>query len=47
MYFLQSLGCTLYAMCFHESPFDQAYQRGDSIALAVLAGNIKFPNDDP
>jgi len=40
-----SLGCTLYAMCFHESPFDKAYMRGDSVALAVLAGNIHIPNN--
>lgn len=38
-----SLGCTLYAMCFHESPFDGVYQRGDSVALAVMAGKIKIP----
>ena len=42
--FLQSLGCTLYAMCFHESPFDRAHQRGDSIALAVLGENIQIPD---
>jgi len=41
-----SLGCTLYAMCFHESPFDQAYMRGDSIALAVL-GAVKIPENHP
>lgn len=39
-----SLGCTLYAMCFHESPFDRAHQRGDSIALAVLGENIQIPD---
>ncbi|XP_069111338.1 serine/threonine-protein kinase 16-like [Argopecten irradians] len=40
-----SLGCTLYALAFLESPFDRAYQRGDSIALAVLSGNVKFPEN--
>ncbi|ELT94510.1 hypothetical protein CAPTEDRAFT_162050 [Capitella teleta] len=40
-----SLGCTLYAMCYYESPFDKVYQRGDSIALAVQAGNVQPPND--
>lgn len=42
-----SLGCTLYAMCCGESPFDEIYCKGDSIALAVLAGRIKFPMDWP
>ncbi|KAI0214890.1 Serine/threonine-protein kinase 16 [Lamellibrachia satsuma] len=42
-----SLGCTLYAMCFHESPFDRAHQRGDSIALAVLGENIQIPDSSP
>lgn len=43
--FLQSLGCTLYAMAFLESPFEKAYQRGDSIALAVMSQNITFPQN--
>ncbi|XP_041367214.1 serine/threonine-protein kinase 16-like [Gigantopelta aegis] len=38
-----SLGCVLYAMAFLESPFEQLYQRGDSLALAALGGNVKFP----
>ncbi|KAL4222069.1 Serine/threonine-protein kinase 16 [Mactra antiquata] len=40
-----SLGCTLYAMAFLESPFERAYQRGDSIALAVMSQNIKIPTN--
>ena len=40
----QSLGCTLYAMCYGESPFDQIHRRGDSIALAVQTGNVKLPS---
>lgn len=40
-----SLGCTLYAMCFYESPFDTVYQRGDSVALAVISGNIHIPDN--
>ena len=32
-----SLGCLAYAMCFYSSPFDEAYQKGGSIALAVLS----------
>ncbi len=43
----QSLGCLLYAICFHESPFDKVYQRGDSIALAVIGGNTKIPAGSP
>lgn len=38
-----SLGCVLYAMCYFKCPFDAAYERGDSVALAVLSGNILFP----
>lgn len=40
-----SLGCTLYAMAFLESPFEQAYQRGDSIALAVMSDHIRIPQN--
>ncbi|XP_064614218.1 serine/threonine-protein kinase 16-like isoform X2 [Liolophura sinensis] len=40
-----SLGCVLYAMAFLESPFESAYQHGDSIALAAGGGNIKFPSN--
>ncbi len=39
-----SLGCTAYAMCFGQSPFDDAYQKGGSIALAVLS-KITFPEN--
>ena len=42
-----SLGCLLYAMCFFKSPFDAVYERGDSVALAVLSGNINFPENSP
>ena len=45
--FWQSLGCTLYAMCFYESPFDKVHQRGDSIALAAMACKIDIPNNNP
>lgn len=38
-----SLGCVLYAMCYFKCPFDAAYEKGDSVALAVLSGNIVFP----
>lgn len=42
-----SLGCCLYAMCYFHSPFEPAYERGDSIALAVLNGNIELPENSP
>ncbi|XP_043224684.1 serine/threonine-protein kinase 16-like [Amphibalanus amphitrite] len=42
-----SLGCLLYALCFFKSPFDAAYERGDSVALAVLAGTVHVPEDSP
>lgn len=41
----QSLGCVLYAMCYFNSPFDPIYERGDSVALAVLSGNVNIPED--
>ncbi|XP_069703988.1 serine/threonine-protein kinase 16 [Periplaneta americana] len=42
-----SLGCVLYAMCYFKSPFDTVYERGDSVALAVISGNIAFPESTP
>ncbi|KAJ9577513.1 hypothetical protein L9F63_005886 [Diploptera punctata] len=42
-----SLGCILYAMCYFKSPFDVVYERGDSVALAVISGNISFPESTP
>ncbi|KAH9524592.1 Serine/threonine-protein kinase 16 [Bulinus truncatus] len=40
-----SLGCVLYALAFLESPFEAAYQKGDSLALATMAGKITFPEN--
>ncbi|KAL7728282.1 hypothetical protein ACLKA6_007388 [Drosophila palustris] len=40
-----SLGCVLFAMCYFNSPFDPIYERGDSVALAVLSGNVNIPED--
>lgn len=40
-----SLGCILFAICFFKSPFDAVYERGDSVALAVLSSNIRYPED--
>lgn len=42
-----SLGCLLYAMCYFKSPFDAVYERGDSVALASISGNITFPESSP
>lgn len=42
-----SLGCILYALCYFKSPFDTVYERGDSVALAVISANIIFPEDAP
>lgn len=38
-----SLGCTLYAMVYLKSPFEEVYTRGDSLALAATGGNVKYP----
>ncbi|XP_011635550.1 serine/threonine-protein kinase 16 isoform X2 [Pogonomyrmex barbatus] len=38
-----SLGCILYALCYFKSPFDTVYERGDSIALAVISAHVTFP----
>uniref|UniRef100_A0A1B6GUE7 non-specific serine/threonine protein kinase n=2 Tax=Proconiini TaxID=565685 RepID=A0A1B6GUE7_9HEMI len=42
-----SLGCVLYAMCYYKSPFDAVYERGDSVALAVISANVTFPEITP
>lgn len=42
-----SLGCTLYAMAYGQSPFEVSLNdQGGSIALAVLNGQFKFPSDN-
>ncbi|XP_072041516.1 serine/threonine-protein kinase 16-like [Amphiura filiformis] len=40
-----SLGCVLYTLAFLQSPFEPVYQRGDSLHLAVLGRNFKFPEN--
>ncbi|KAI9496663.1 other/NAK protein kinase [Zychaea mexicana] len=40
-----SLGCTLYAMAYGQSPFEVNSEQGGSVALAVLNGQFKFPTD--
>lgn len=42
-----SLGCVLYAICFFKCPFDPIYEKGDSVALAVLSGNVPIPENSP
>ncbi|XP_030747371.1 serine/threonine-protein kinase 16 isoform X2 [Sitophilus oryzae] len=42
-----SLGCLLYALLYFKSPYDIIYERGDSVNLAVLSGNIFFPDNTP
>ncbi|XP_071966087.1 serine/threonine-protein kinase 16-like [Antedon mediterranea] len=38
-----SLGCTLFNMAYLYSPFEPIYIKGDSIHLAVIGRNFKFP----
>lgn len=41
-----SLGCTLYAMAYGQSPFEaNMNEQGGSMALAVLNGQFRFPTD--
>ncbi|CAG8487740.1 10864_t:CDS:2 [Cetraspora pellucida] len=41
----KSLGCTLYAMAYGKSPFENSInEQGGSIALAVLSNQFKFPD---
>lgn len=44
--FYQSLGCTLFAMAYSHSPFEntQTTEQGGSIAMAVLNAQYKHPN---
>uniref|UniRef100_A0A7E4ZZA7 non-specific serine/threonine protein kinase n=1 Tax=Panagrellus redivivus TaxID=6233 RepID=A0A7E4ZZA7_PANRE len=42
-----SLGCVLYAICFFKSPYDEAYEKGDSVPLATMSGRFKVPEDSP
>jgi serine/threonine kinase 16 len=41
----QSLGCTLFALAYSHSPFEntQTTEQGGSIAMAVLNGQYKHP----
>lgn len=44
---IQSLGCVLYALCYFCSPFDEVYENGDSVALAVQSARLKFNESAP
>lgn len=41
------MGCILYALCYFKSPFDTVYERGDSVALAVMSAHVIFPEGAP
>ncbi|ORE02907.1 kinase-like protein [Rhizopus microsporus var. microsporus] len=41
-----SLGCTLYAMAYGQSPFEMNTDQGGSVALAVLNNQYKFPENN-
>ena len=45
--FLQSLGCTLYALAYLHSPFETlaTTEQGGSIAMAVMNAQYKHPRD--
>ncbi|CAJ0580927.1 unnamed protein product, partial [Mesorhabditis spiculigera] len=43
-----ALGCCLYALCHFVSPFDLAYENGNSVGLAVLSPEkIPYPEEAP
>ena len=33
----------MYALCFYKSPYDEVFERGDSVALAVSSATLNFP----
>ncbi|KAI8889444.1 kinase-like protein [Backusella circina FSU 941] len=41
-----SLGCTLYAMGYGQSPFEVDINQGGSVALAVLNNQFRFPSNE-
>lgn len=41
----QSLGCTLFALAYDFSPFEDPSQGGGSIAMAVGSGRYRHPAD--
>lgn len=43
----QSLGCTLFALAYSHSPFEDPAQAGGSIAMAVASGAYRHPSSSP
>lgn len=45
IYWAQSLGCTLFALAYSHSPFEnmQTTEQGGSIAMAVMNAQYKHP----
>lgn len=33
----------MYALCYYKSPYDEVFERGDSVALAASSGILNFP----
>jgi serine/threonine kinase 16 len=44
---IKSLGCTLFAVAYNYSPFEDPAQGGGSIAMAVSSGRYKHPRHSP
>ncbi|CED83691.1 other nak protein kinase [Phaffia rhodozyma] len=42
-----SLGCTLFALAYNYSPFEDPAQAGGSISMAVASGSYRHPRDSP
>eukprot|EP00050_Salpingoeca_kvevrii_P020257 m.96402 g.96402 ORF g.96402 m.96402 type:complete len:357 (+) comp8791_c0_seq3:97-1167(+) len=42
-----SLGCLLFAMAYHQTPFEMITAYGGSLPLAIAQGKVQFPHDDP
>jgi serine/threonine kinase 16 len=43
----QSLGCTLFALAYNYSPFEDPAAGGGSIAMAVGSGRYRHPSSSP
>lgn len=45
-FIVKALGCVLYAMAYHDNPFELAVSRGGSLRLAVNNVKLDFPDDN-
>ncbi len=45
-FIVKALGCVLYAMAYHDNPFELAVARGGSLRLAVNNAKLDFPDDN-